>query len=281
MVFDRNLKSIIRNIILAVLVFLILWAVKPRLSFFEIAGVKLNTAFAEGILTIFTLIGLAFTYFALELIFLSPVRLWSEEKKRADIAEAKIIKMVEKSYPNLLIDIEGDQLVRIPLGTTSETAGGNRYTTYNTILDMACLLVTNIGESVARDCQVRLTRVWCFSFGEDQEEIRILESLPLGWDRKKIKANLSVDINPHETKRIFVGAVRPNGAMVLWQNYDEMPIEYHQLFVKPGRYRIELNISIADRAPTTVHVDVETSLNKSEPNSLGFGKATIRLSFPK
>lgn len=279
-VFDTQITSLVRNGLLLCASLFGLWIFSPFSDFFERSGVTVVGLFAGAIVTTLSICSVFAIYFLAEAIVITPARLETEAAVELQNTRIGLTSLKEVIRPNLSISLEnGESLTDINFGSTSETYGGDRYTVYTDTEQAACVLCTNLGQQIAKNCQARLLRVW--RLDEDQQaEVRIIESLSLGWSRKVNDELLSVDILPGETRRLYIGAVRSNGAIALWRKIQLQPIEYHRMFQNAGHYRLEICVSTEGREPTLFHLDIETCVVPPEPNKLPRGVAKMKLHEP-
>jgi hypothetical protein len=85
------------------------------------------------------------------------------------------------------------------------------------------------------------------------------------------------DIEPSETKFIYVATVHPEGYAWLYRNITDLPLEDQQIFGDGGRHQVLLQFKSDQPDPLQVLVDLE--IKKTEPvrNKLpkAEGKITI------
>lgn len=275
MVTDITFGGLFRKCVIFAVSILLLWLLIPFSSYFETHGITIHNTIGTTLLVLLAA-GAAITLWFLVELFLTPARMDAEAHESISVLSAELSSRSSR----LEVSLEnGGKLTNINTGETHETYGGERHTFYIESHFAVSLLCKNTGMSVAKVCQVRLTRIWNLS-GDEAIEVPLLEGIPLGWSRYTDPLELSCDILPGETKRIYVASVRANGRISLWMPLDRQPLEYHSVFDVPGSYRLEMALCHDAISTQIIHLDAESSISPMDLQNPNAPRASLKLSQP-
>jgi hypothetical protein len=211
------------------------------------------------------------TIFVSRLLY-APYRLYREELEGKEASE-------KAREPTLTISLPSPPVVNsIPLsGNTSESLAGSRQTIINRREnDVVALIVKNIGEGIAIYCQARILSITRKLPNEDQA-LEVVESINLPWAKEDPEGSHIINIPPNETRRIWLGGVRPHGHIWLFRHIRALPIEYQQLLGEAGTYEILLQIDGTNIPPQQVKLEVIASEGPEVQNGIQRGQVTVQI----
>lgn len=222
----------------------------------------LPAAFFVGTFILTVLIGLA----------IAPFQMLQEQRSARKLLE-------DQRKPKLKIALPDTGTVNVHLGGgTSESLAGTRQTVINAWLpDAVCLYCTNTGETLIRDCRARIIAVSRVSDdGCEAIHSELIEAIELPWS-KTDQSCLKSDLQPNETKRVWIGNVRSQGHFWVFRQVNDLPIEAQQVFGPPGKYRIILQLDGDGIPPVQALLSIETGEGPKPKAGIHRGTAEIKI----
>lgn len=199
---------------------------------------------------------------------LSPWLFFKEEKEKAE-------QLAKRQQPKLRVTAYSSDLRAVRQGSTSQTMSARRQTVETNRQYVAAIACTNDGFQTVRGCKCSLLAIWHVKDGE-QQRVPVFESVQLSWSRDLQKPIYLHDIDPNETKFIYIATVHPAGYAWLYRDLAGLPLEDQQIFGDEGKYQILLQFKSDEPDPLQVLVDLE--VKKSEPAVNKLPKAEGKIS---
>lgn len=197
----------------------------------------------------------------------TPASLHDDLVGRLGVLEQRLTPQMRVSVP--------DRGISVGVGTTNETMTGRRQTVFTDDRHVVVVHCTNASASVIKSCVARLVGAWREEGDGSLLDLGVVESVGLSWSRAG--GEFLTSFQAGETKSVYVSIVHPQGYMALFRKIDEYPIEYHQLFSTPGKYRIRIQIDGDDDLALSFLVAVETEAAAYEPLKLARAKVKVAI----
>lgn len=205
-------------------------------------------------------------------LLLAPYWLFREESARREALETA-------AQPSLVVRLpDPPALTSVSLGgSTTESLAGTRQTVINRWeMDVVALACTNEGNTEAEGCRARLLSALRLK-DDGCEDLGVIEAISLPWDKQNHEGSLVSDIPASETKRIWLGGVRPRGHLWIFREIKSLPLDYQRLLGEPGTYRVLIQIDARNVPPQQIALEIITAEGPAVQNAIQRGSIDVRV----
>ena len=215
---------------------------------------------------------LAFPIFLATRLGLAPYWIFRDERVSRD-------KAAEARRPKMVVELPNPPVLNsLSLGgSTSETLGGTRQTIINRWeMDVISLTCRNDGEVTLEGCRARLISAARIET-DGSTDLGVIEAIALPWNQHDPEGSHEVDIPASETRRVWLGGVRPKGHIWIFRDIKALPLDYQHLLGVPGTYRVLIQIDAKNAPPQQILLELTTAEGPKVENGFQRGVVEVKV----
>jgi hypothetical protein len=197
-------------------------------------------------------------WFVLNVLFWAPYRLWNVESELNDRLKHRVKTLERLATPSFgVVPHEGQGFVRADGKVLKSGITRKVQIVQSQSFSCVTFIVENNSKSGLEECVAVLQSAHIVDGNGEVSDLGIVETIRLPWS--KDPDDLESELLPGERRRVFVGAVMPNGLMTLYASLSNQPLDYNLLFQQPGNFRLIVVVSSGESRPLTLQLDIDIS----------------------